>query len=247
MKQKILLNIQIPIPTLEQAYSLFLQNISWIDWYEGNSRPYFLKSLQQMGKPLINQMIDERGLLKTNKNKYIEKFQQPFEKELYHPERYKRIIDEILSYSNIFNKIHEKFKLMNHSWGFYIFPEYTIDLNMYVGNGIYNANNGHILIGIKGGGVQVNLATIKLIMHEMIHLGIENILIRDKSGKLLLKQEEKERIVDNLCQYVGKDIFDKKLLQFQPITEKCSYIDEFVVGQPQKNLVKEIQKFLKTK
>ena len=54
-------NIQIPTPTLEQAYQLFLQNITRIDWYEENGRHYFLQSLKQMNKPLINQMI-EKGI-----------------------------------------------------------------------------------------------------------------------------------------------------------------------------------------
>ena len=118
---------------------------------------------------------------------------------------------------------------------------------MYVANGTYNADTGHILLGIKGGGIQISDATIKLIMHEMIHAGIENLIVKDKSGKLLLQQNEKERVVDNLCRYVGKGIFDKKLLQFQPIAECCSYMDEFVTGQPKKNLVKEIERFLKNK
>lgn len=63
-------NIKIPTPTLDQAYSLFLQNIRRIDWYEENGRPYFLATLKQMKKPLINQMIAERKLLKTNEKKY---------------------------------------------------------------------------------------------------------------------------------------------------------------------------------
>ncbi|MBE6446604.1 MAG: hypothetical protein E7021_04300 [Alphaproteobacteria bacterium] len=238
-------NIHIPIPTLKQAYQLFLQNISRIDWYEENGRPYFLQSLKQMNKPLINQMIEERDLLKTDENKYVKKFQHPFEKELYHPERYERLANEILSYKDTFDKIYNKFKAMHDSWGFIILSEYTIDLNMYVGNGSYNAKTGHILLGIKGGGIQVNMSTIKLIMHEMIHLGIENLIVKDKSGKLLLQQEEKERVVDNLCQYVGKGIFDEKLLQFQSITEPYSYMDKLCTGQPQKDLVKEIQRFLK--
>ena len=240
-------NIQIPKPTLKQAYQLFLQNISRIDWYEKNGRPYFLQSLKQMDKPLINQMIEERDLLKTDENKYVKKFQQPFEKELYHPERYERLANEILSYKDTFDKIYNKFKAMHDSWGFIIWPKYTIDLNMYVENGSYDATTGHILLGIKGGGIQVNISTIKLIMHEMIHLGIENLIVKDKSGKLLLQQEEKERLVDNLCQYVGAGIFDKKLLQFQPITEPYSCMDKLCTGQPKKNLVEEIQDFLKRK
>ena len=46
-------------------------------------------------------------------------------------------------------------------------------------------------------------------------------------------------------QYVGKGIFDEKLLQFQLITEPYSYMDKLCTGQPQKDLVKEIQRFLK--
>ena len=97
-------NIHIPTPTLKQAYHLFLQNISRIDWYEENGRPYFLQSLKQMNKTLINQMIEERDLLKTDENKYAKKFQQPFEKELYHPERYERLANEILSYNDMIDK-----------------------------------------------------------------------------------------------------------------------------------------------
>ena len=242
-----LFNIQIPTPSFEQAYALFLRNISRIDWYEANKRPYFLRTLQQMEKPLINQMIEERSLLKTNEARYYTKFKEPFKKELYHSERYQRIADKILSHTDIFDKIYKKFKLMHDSWGFIILPRYVIDLNMYVSNGTYDANSGHILLGIKGGGIQVTEATIKLIMHEMIHLGIEDLIVRDKAGKMLLRQNEKERIVDNLCQYVGHGIFPDDLLTFQEIAKDCSYMDKFVTGQPDKNLLKEIKEFLKNK
>ena len=43
---------------------------------------------------------------------------------------------------------------------------------------------------------------------------------------------------------MGKDIFPDDALQFQKITEPFSYMDEFVSGQPDKNLVKEIQRFV---
>ena len=118
---------------------------------------------------------------------------------------------------------------------------------MYVSNGSYNSNTGHIILGIKGGNIPVNLNTIKLIMHEMVHLGIEKLVVRNQQGELLLKQNEKERVVDNLCQYVGKGIFSDDALKFQKITEPFAYIDEYVTGQPHKNLVKEIQSFLKKK
>ena len=95
-----LFNIQIPTPTADEAYRLFLNNINRVDWYEENGRPYFLKSLYQMENPLINQMVDERQILKQDEELYIEKFRRPFEERLYHPEHYKRISDEILSYND---------------------------------------------------------------------------------------------------------------------------------------------------
>lgn len=241
------LNIQIPVPTAEQAYLLFLQNINRIDWYESNARPYFLKSLRQMENPIINQMIDERKSLKDNEKLYIEKFHQPFAKNLYHPECYQKIADDILSYKDTFDKIHERFQQLHDSWGFKIWPEYVVDLNMYVSNGSYNSNTGHIILGIKNGKIKADLNMIKLIMHEMVHLGIEKSIVRDEQGNILLKQNEKERVVDNLCRYVGKGIFPDDALQFQRITEPFAYMDEFVSGQPRKNLAKEIQSFLKKK
>lgn len=239
-----LFNIQIPTPTGDDAYSLFLNNINRIDWYEENGRPYFLKSLRQMENPLINQMIDERKDLKKDERSYVEKFRSPFLEKLYHPERYERIAHEILSYEDTFDKIYPKFQSMQNSWGFKIWPEYVIDLNMYVSNGSYNSNTGHIILGVKGGGIEINPSTINLVMHEMIHLGIEKLIVRDRQGRTLLQQNEKERVVDNLCRYAGKGVFSDELLQFQKITEPFSYMDAFVREQPQKNLVQEIQRFL---
>ena len=184
-------NIQIPTPNEKEAYSLFLTNINRIDWYEENGRPYFLISLRQMKTPLIDQMIDERQTLKQDEKSYTEKFRQPFHEKLYHPEHYKRIADEILSYKDTFDQIYPKFQSMQDSWGFKVWPEYVLDLNMYVSNGSYNSNTGHIILGIRDGNMPVNLNTIKLITHEMVHLGIEKLVVRDKQGKLLLKQNEK--------------------------------------------------------
>lgn len=242
-----LFNIQIPTPTADAAYNLFLNNINRIDWYEENGRPYFLKSLQQIQNPLIDQMIHERQSLKQDEKSYTEKFRQPFYEKLYRPECYERIANEILSYKDTFDKIYPKFQSMQDSWEFKIWPVYVIDLNMYVSNGSYNSNSGHIILGIKDGSMHADLNTVKLMMHEMVHLGIEKLVVRDKNDNMQLKQNEKERVVDNLCQYVGKGIFPDDTLQFQKITEPFSYMDEFASGQPHKNLVKEIQRFLDKK
>ena len=151
---------------------------------------------------------------------------------------------------------YDKFEKLNASWGFEILSEYNIDLVAYSIGGKYYRdpqNIGHVVLGF-GNQWDDKSALAHIIVHEMIHLGIEDLIVNPKHLKnALIQQEEKERIVDNLCNYVtAKNIPDFKrkwsngeFSRFQEVSSHCAYMDKVVGSQPRKNLVFAVQDFLK--
>ena len=87
----------------------------------------------------------------------------------------------------------------------------------------------------------------------MIHLGIEDLIINpEHQENPPIRQEEKERIVDNLCIYTMKGFLplgriweNGEKSNYQEVASCADYMDKVVGNQPQTNLVSAVQNFLK--
>lgn len=145
---------------------------------------------------------------------------------------------------------------LQQSWGFEILPEYHVDINLFGMGGSYHRdekNIGHIITGIKKENTPEQYAG--LLGHEIIHLGIEDLVINPNHEKIPpIHQEEKERIVDNLCIYVMQGILplvkkwsNGKESMYQEIAKDAFYMDKIVGKQPEQNLVLSVKNFLKQK
>lgn len=111
------------------------------------------------------------------------------------------------------NSIKETFNLFNEvskKWGFKLFDEYIIRLTLFGPGGSYNSNNGHILMKTsKEGLISKRKNPIQTIIHEIVHIGIEDIII----NKYNIPHETKERIVDKFMIYHFREIYPDYLLQ----------------------------------
>ena len=246
-------NISIQIPDEKSAFLGVSSTILKLDWYVNNGRKNRLEYYQNLNHPLFNKMIEDRHLSEKD---FTSKYIVPFSQELYNKKMYEPYVQKIQEILPVVQSCYDKFEKLNTSWGFEIFPAYHIDLVAYSVGGKYcrdSQNIGHVVLGF-GNQWDDKSALAHIIVHEMIHLGIEDLIINPKRLKNPpIQQEEKERIVDNLCNYVTtKKIPDYKrkwsngdFSRFQEIAAHCSYMDKIVGHQPQRNLVKAIQCFLK--
>ena len=246
-------DISIKIPDEKSAFLGVASTILKLDWYVNNGRKNRLEYYQNLNHPLFNKMIEDRNL---TKKEFTLKYLIPFAQELYNKKMYEPYVQKIQEVLPVVQTCYEKFEKLNASWGFEILPRYCIDLIAYSVGGKYYRdleNIGHVVLG-SANQWEDKSALAHIIVHEMIHLGIEDLIINPKHLKnALIHQEEKERIVDNLCNYVtAKNIPDFKrkwangeFSRFQEVSAHCAYMDKVVGSQPQKNLVFAVQAFLK--
>ena len=246
-------HIQIPLPTPQDAFEMLVSNIRRLDWFIAHNRSNRLDFFLNYPHPIIHEMVQNRHLSQSD---FTLKYQDDFSKKLYDEKRYIPFMKLISDELSVVQACYPKLKRLQESWGFEILSHYQIDLDIFGIGGRYfrdEENTGHILLG-TGSGLKEKAFISHTIVHEMIHLGIEDLIINPNKLKTPpIYQEEKERIVDNLCSYATKKAipnYQRKwsngsFSRFQEIAQHCAYMDKVVGKQPQKNLVKSIQQFLK--
>lgn len=130
--------------------------------------------------------------------------------KVYSTANYEKGINTI---KNSINTIKETFNLFNeivNKWEFKLFDEYLIRLTQFGPGGSYDNNKGHIIMKTsKDGLISKRKNPIQTIIHEIVHIGIENIIIQKNN----IPHDTKERIVDKFMVHHFKEIFPDYLLQ----------------------------------
>ena len=246
-------HIEIPVPKPEQAFDWLSNCIRRLDWYIANGRSNRMDFFRSMNKPLINDMVEGRY---CDKEMFKNNFFQRFNNELYSVELYDKSIRRIKGVLSVVQSCYPEVQQLQKHWGFEILPTYHFDIDIFSIRGRYCRDEndvGHVILGL-GGGIASQIELAHILVHEMIHLGIERLVINpDRLEKAPIHQEEKERIVDNLCIYVtqkhipdyGRTWKDGRISRYQEIAKECAYMDKIVGNQPYHNLVQSVQKFLK--
>ena len=92
--------------------------------------------------------------------------------------------------------VFEKYKEL---WNFYIPENYTVTLTLYGMGGSYEyrKGNGKVILFTKEDGTFGRESPLATIIHEMVHIGIEQNIIL----KYDLPQPVKERIVDKFMEF----------------------------------------------
>lgn len=97
----------------------------------------------------------------------------------------------------------------NQKWGFKLFPKYTIALTMYGTGGMYDSDSGKITVTTTKDGQFRRPNPAYTPIHEIIHIGIEDNIIK----KFDLTHREKERLVDLIIVEKFKDLLPDYQLQ----------------------------------
>lgn len=97
----------------------------------------------------------------------------------------------------------ERLQALNKQWGFKIFPHYNIMLVPYGPGGRYDAGLGLIELKVTDDGLPYSRKKLpETIIHEMIHIGIEDLIVK----KFQLTHWEKEGLVDLIGFLYLKDL-----------------------------------------
>ena len=164
-----------------------------------------------------------------------------FIQNIYKLSDYKIGVDNINSEIKNITKSFPVLKKLNASWGFKLFPQYTIILTLYGPGGSYNSETGTILIRTSVDGKFQN-PQLQNIIHEMTHLGIEDNIVK----KYNLTHNEKESLVNIICRINFSSLFgspnDEKmannpfvsLLTTESINNLPQIIENYISTHPRK-------------
>jgi len=165
----------------------------------------------------------------------LTKLETIFASEVYRIDVFNKGLSVLKSAEKTVSKALKKLLPLNQNWGFKLFPKYEIVLTLYGPGGHYDSKTGKVTIKTTPDGkfMQPNIA--HLIVHEIVHIGIEDNIIQ----KYNLKHWEKERLVDLICSIYLKDI----LYDYKTQKKHDTNIDEFI---NYKNILKNLQSTIKT-
>lgn len=138
---------------------------------------------------------------------------------------------------SVFNKASEIFEEMSKKWGFKLFEEYSVFLTAYGPGGNYNLcgdNPRIIMLTTIEGYFKVNL--IEHVIHEMVHLGIEEDIVE----KFKLDHREKETLVDVICFLKFRELIPNYRFQLNENNKIREYINSKTVG----NIPEIIKKYV---
>lgn len=169
---------------------------------------------------------------RVNKTKIFNLFQ----KEVYDPNFFKQGIITLENYRSIFNQAIPKFMDFRKKWDFKIFPQYNVLLTRYGPGGSYNPDQGTIIMLTDIDGKFPVFRPDETIVHEIIHLGIEENIV----NFFKLNHLEKETLVDLICILKFKDILPN--YQIQSISNPN--ISKYLTSKSVDNLPKTIQSYI---
>ena len=175
-----------------------------------------IKFLQKYGYRLAlpqNDLIPiliERSKKDDLDKKYFEKLSKLISEKIYNKNDYSAGINNIKKVLPKIKGIFSKFEGFHRKWDFKIFKEYKLFLTLYGAGGSYEPDKGEItILTSKTGEFKRGINPIGTIIHEFVHIGIEERIIQ----KYNILQIIKERIVDKFVSANFKDILPNYFMQ----------------------------------
>jgi hypothetical protein len=130
--------------------------------------------------------------------------------EVYNPEDYQKGFNAIDNNRELINKMINEICELEKDWYFKEFGQYEIKLTLYGPGGSYNPVDGSILIlATPSGGFKQYQNPANTIIHEIIHIGIEESIIQ----KFNVPHTLKERIIDNIVMINFKEYLPEYRIQ----------------------------------
>jgi len=168
-----------------------------------------------------------------------DKLKERFVDTLYDPKFYQTGIQELKTQKSTIEEALPHLAKFNKKWGFKLFPAYNVALTRYGPGGSYGSETGKIIMLTRKNGTFRKERPDHIVVHEMLHIGIEEEIV-DYFG---LTHREKERVVDRICRqllsdYKMKDLGDKRIDPFiaqENLADLPAAINKYVEKYPRKD------------
>ncbi|MEM1220778.1 MAG: hypothetical protein AAGH79_17790 [Bacteroidota bacterium] len=179
--------ISIQIPSAETEAEYIWRTIQDTKFFEEHG---YQVSLPR--GPLIDELKEKAkaGQLSDADYSRLEKF---VVERVYRAEDYQAGYDKIEDERALINQMVNAINPIDYSWGFQSYETYTIHLTLYGPGGSYNPDEGSLLLFTTPQGQFKSYDNpANTVIHEIVHIGIENSIISTYQVPHTLK----ERIVD---------------------------------------------------
>lgn len=205
-------------------------------WWVLERMPFYKKnkySVELPQHPIFQQLADVSPNFDPVDR---EELFETFVKEVYDVEFFQNGIRKLELSRVRIEKVFLIFSNLQQQWGFKILPQYKISLTQYGSGGSYDVSSGVITMRTSMGGEFRREDSAATPIHEMIHMGIEECIVK----LFKLTHWEKERLVDKMCQILFGEILPNYVLE----NRGNARIDSFVTKESLKDLPKAIEKYV---
>lgn len=248
-EEKIKSNITIQFQNIQEEFENLIYQISQVPFYKEHGYSPSLSShsvfenlvkseahinaIQKMINDEVYPLPDDYVIHDIT----IGKLKEVFESEVYSKLDYHNGIRILTNEKHILQSAIDSASVLSNNWGFKTFPQYKILLTKYGVGGSYNETNGSIILLLSRFEKWSENEIQSTLVHEMVHLGIEESII-ERYG---LTQWEKERLVYLICTFYFNDISPDYSMQ----NKGDDRIDEFVNAASIKSLPVAIESYVK--
>lgn len=163
----------------------------------------------------------------------MEEARDIFRKEVYDFSYFKNGLKIIEQDIDLAEKAIKKMKEWKR-WGFKLFSKYEVRLTAFGPGGSYDLDTGSIIMKISRDG-RFKRIPATTIVHEIIHIGIEECIVK----KFKLTHLEKEGIVDAICANYFKDVSVDYIVQ--NLSNKTVF--NIVSKNSLKSLLQEVKRY----
>ncbi len=185
--------------TAEEEFRYLMRVLGKMDFYNKNGY-----AIPIPDHPFFINISNNLDLLKSLN---IEKAKNIFKTEIYDLTFFENGLKTVNQDINLVRDAMEEIKKWT-IWGFKLFSKYEIRLTSYGPGGSYNWEKGNIIMKTKLNGI-FGLPPVHTIVHEIIHIGIEESVVK----KFELSHVEKEGLVDAICVNYFKDMLTNYKIQ----------------------------------
>ncbi|MBS3146195.1 hypothetical protein J4471_00700 [Candidatus Woesearchaeota archaeon] len=209
---------------VEEVWQI-LNNYSW---YKTNGYSLNIPKDKKIDN-LIQISLKEKGLQRKNRNQIKQIIQDTYDEKYF-----KNGLNVLNSLRQDIHRCFPKFVEYEKLWKFGIHKTYEVIITLYGTEGSYDVQTRRIYILIKKGDQPKRNYFFQTIIHELVHIGIEDFI-----KKFKITHNEKERIVDLFC---SREFKIKKYI-LQNIGD--IRIDNYIVSGGFRNLPLALKKYVR--
>ena len=203
--------------TEEEAFSFVMYLVKKLRWFNEQGYKISLPIHQD-----FEDLYRRPELLEGANEDFLKKI---FYEEVYEASKFAPSLEVIGQTNATVQQALQKLAILERNWGFKIKPRYDIILTLYGPGGTYSLEEevGLVIIRIDEGLVPKSKErSTQTIVHEMVHIGIQENIVRNYN----LSHWEKERLVDLICSLYLSELLPNYVMQEKGDRKIDNFVNE---------------------